>query len=75
MGCVLSHFSFVQLCETPWTVCSPSGSSVHEVIQENKEILKARILEWFAISFSSGSSQSRIEPVSHVSCTGRQVYH
>ena len=31
--------------------CSPPGSSVHEILQ-------ARILEWGAISFSRGSSQS-----------------
>ena len=30
--------------------CSPSGSSVHGILQ-------ARILEWVAISFSRGSSQ------------------
>ena len=32
--------------------CSPPGSSVHGVV-------KARILEWVAISFSRGSSQPR----------------
>ena len=32
--------------------CSPPGSSVHRILQ-------ARILEWFAISFSRGSSQPR----------------
>ena len=32
--------------------CSPSGSSVHGIFQ-------ARLLEWVAISFSSGSSQPR----------------
>ena len=32
--------------------CSPPGSSVNVILQ-------ARILEWVAISFSSGSSQSR----------------
>ena len=32
--------------------CSPSGSSVHGILQ-------ARILEWVAISFSRGSSQPR----------------
>ena len=30
---------------TPWTVCSPPGSSVHGVLQ-------ARILEWVAIFLS-----------------------
>ena len=32
--------------------CSPPGSSVHGILQ-------ARILEWVAISFSRGSSQTR----------------
>ena len=32
--------------------CSPLGSSVHEILQ-------ARILDWVAIPFSSGSSLSR----------------
>ena len=32
--------------------CSPSGSSVHGILQ-------VRILEWVAISFSRGSSQHR----------------
>ena len=35
--------------------CSLPGSSVHEILQ-------ARLLEWVAISFSRGSSQTRIEP-------------
>ena len=39
--------SCVRLFVTPWT-CSSSGSSVHGVLQ-------ARILEWVAIPFSSGS--------------------
>ena len=44
---VLSH---VQLCDS--TDNSLLGSSVHEILQ-------ARILEWVAISFPRGSSQSR----------------
>ena len=32
---------------TPWTVCSPPGSSVHGILQ-------ARVLEWVAIPFSKG---------------------
>ena len=49
----------LQLC---LTLCNPvdctlPGSSVHGILQ-------ARILEWIAISFSSGSSWSRIEPMS-----------
>ena len=39
----------VRLFVTPWTVCSPPGSSVHGVFQ-------ARILEWVAISYSGDSS-------------------
>ena len=37
--------------------CSPEGSSVLEIFQ-------ATILEWVAISSSSGSSQPRVEPTS-----------
>ena len=40
-----SMLSCVRLFVTPWTVCSPPGSSVHGIFQ-------ARILEWGAISFS-----------------------
>ena len=39
--------------------CSPSGSSVHGILQ-------VRILEWVAISFSSRSAQSR--DWTHISC-------
>ena len=51
-----------QLCST---LCgpmdySPPGSSVHGIFQ-------ARILEWFAFSFSKGSSQPRDR--TQVSCT------
>ena len=46
--------------------CSPPGSSVHGNFQ-------ARILEWVAISFFRGSSQTR---VIYTSCLGRQIlYH
>ena len=46
---------------------SPPSSSVHGILQ-------ARILEWVAISFSRGSSQSRDQTqVSWVSCTGGQI--
>ena len=48
-----SHFSFVQLCDP--VDCSPSGSSVHGILQ-------ARILEWAAllqgIFMSQGSNLS-----------------
>ena len=46
--------------------CSPPGSSVHGIYQ-------ARILEWVAISFSRGSSQSRDQIL--ISCIGKQVLH
>ena len=40
--------------------CSPPGSSVHGILQ-------ARVLEWVAISFSSGSSPPRDRTqVSHI---------
>ena len=39
--------------------CSPSGSSAHGILQ-------ARILEWDAISFSTGSSNPGIKPESPV---------
>ena len=42
--------------------CSLPGSSVHGIFQ-------ARILEWFAISFSRAYSQPRDQ--THVSCMGR----
>ena len=44
--------------------CSPPGFSVHEVSQ-------ARILEWVAISFFRGSSQSKDQ--THISCTDRWI--
>ena len=55
--------------------CSPSGSSVHGILQ-------ARILEWLAIPFSRGSSQPRDLPhcrqiLCHLSHQGslRVCYH
>ena len=51
------------LCPTLWDSmdCSP-GSSVHGILQ-------ARILQWVAISFSRGSSQSRDRTQTQVSRT------
>ena len=47
--------------------CSSPGSSVHGIFQTG-------ILEWFAISYSSGSSWHRDQIC--VSCNGRQIlYH
>jgi len=70
--CLLTDCVCAQLCLTfcdPMN-CSPPVSSVHGLFQ-------ARILERVAISYLSGSSQSRDwSCVSCVSCTGRQIlYH
>ena len=46
--------------------CSPPGSSVHGIFQ-------ARVLEWVAISFSTGSSQ--IMDRTPVSCIGRWILY
>ena len=56
-----------QLCPTLCNlmVCSPSGSSVHRILQ-------ARILEWIAISFSRGSSHPRDR--TQVSCTAGRFF-
>ena len=49
--------------------CSPSGSSVHAILQ-------ARILEWATISYSRGSSLLKNgTQVSYISCIGRQVLY
>ena len=45
----VKSLSRVRLFATLW-YCSPPGSSVHGIFQ-------ARVLEWVAVSFSSGSSQ------------------
>ena len=63
------HCCFVaKLCATirnpmDWNL---PGSPVHGISQ-------ARILEWVAISFSRGSSQSRDQ--THLSCTDRQIFY
>ena len=46
----VKSLSHVQLCDP--VDCNLPGSSVHGIFQ-------ARVLEWVAISFSRGSSQSR----------------
>ena len=48
---VLSHFSYVQLFATPWTVA-------HQTLLP-MGILQARILEWVAMPSSRGSSRPR----------------
>ena len=57
-----SESEVAQLCPTLCNPkdCSLPGSSVHGIFQ-------ARVLEWFAISFSRGSSQPR--DLAQVSCT------
>ena len=56
--CCLVAWSCLTLCDPMG--CSPSGSSVHGVLQ-------ARILEWAAMPSSRGSSQPRDR--TQVSCT------
>ena len=56
LSSILSHFSYVWLCNTMDQ--SPPGSSVHGILQ-------ARILEWVAMPSSRGSSQPRHQ--AHVS--------
>ena len=59
--------SCLTLCDP--MVCSPQGSSVHEILQ-------ARILEGVAISYSRGSFQPRDQTsISCVFCTGRQTFY
>ena len=63
--CMLSHFSHVQLCATLWTIYSPSGTSLHGILQ-------ARILEWVAMPSSRESFHPAIGPMSLMSpLTGR----
>ena len=67
--CLCVHVC-AQSCLTLWDPmdCSPPGSSVHGMFQ-------ARILEWFSISHSKGSSRPRDQThVSWVSCIG-SPYH
>ena len=60
-GCMLSHFSHVQLFVTLWTVtCQPPLST--------GLILQARILEWVAMPSSRDWSC-----VSYVSCIGKRI--
>ena len=56
-----------QSCLTLWDPmdCSSPGSSVHGIFQ-------ARILEWFAIPFSRGSSQPRDR--TQISCTAGRFF-
>ena len=50
------------------TDCSLPGSSVHGILQ-------ARILEWFAMPSSRGSSQFKdLTHISYISCIGRWIF-
>ena len=60
---VLCAQSCLTLCDP--MDCSPPASSVHGILQ-------ARILEWFAISFSRGSSWPRIQ--TWVSCIAGRFF-
>ena len=63
-----SHFMCVCVLVTQScsTLCNPTDSTVHR-------ILKARILEWVAISFSRASSPRR--DGTWVSCIAGRIYH
>ena len=66
-ACVLSHFNRVQLFATLWTKDSQAPLSMGFSKQEYW-------LEWVAMPFTRGSSQSRDQThVSYVSCIDRQV--
>ena len=62
-ACVLVAQPCPTLCDP--MDCSPSGSSVHGILQ-------ARTLEWVAIPFSRGSSRPRDR--SQVSCTAGRFF-
>ena len=59
MLCYVMFNPQVKVAQSCPTLCDPMDYTVHG-------ILHARILEWVAISFSRGSSQSRDR--THVSC-------
>ena len=66
-SCVNVNVVVMQLSPTPFypMVCSPPGFSVHGILQ-------ARILEWVAMPFSRGSSQSRDQTC--VSCIAGRFF-
>ena len=72
---IIYIYIYTNMLSRVWLFCDPMdcclpGSSVHGIFQ-------ARILKWFAISYSRGSSWPRNwNHVSCVSCIGRQIlYH
>ena len=66
--CVCVCLLVAQSCQTLWDSmeCSSSGASVHGILQ-------ARILEWVAMPFSKGSSQSRPPKLGLLRC--RQILY
>src|SRR5574340_1783868 len=65
-----SESEVAQSCPTLWDPmdCSPPGSSVYGIFQ-------AGILEWVAISYSSGSSRPRNRNCVCVSCISRRILY
>ena len=64
----LSHFGCVWLFVTPWTLAHQAPLSM--------QILQARILGWFSMPSSRGSSQPRDWTfISYVFCIGRRVLY
>ena len=67
-SCMLSRFSCVRLCTTPWTVALQAPLSMG--------FFQARILEWVAICSSREPSLSRDQThIFCVSCIGRWVLY
>ena len=62
---VLVAQSSPTLCDPMDYICSPPGFSIYEILQ-------ARILEWLAIPFSRGSSQTRDQ--TWVSCIAGRFF-
>ena len=67
---MFSHcFLVIKFCKT---LCDSTDCS-HQASLSVELILQARILEWIAISFSRGSSQSR--DGTQVSCFGKWILY
>ena len=67
----MSHHCVCSVAQRCPTICYPleyslPGASVHGILQ-------AKILEWFVIPFSRGSSRPRGQ--THVSCIGRWILY
>ena len=66
MSVCVRTLSCIGLFVAPWTFVSPPDSFVHGISQ-------ARILEWFAFSFSRGSSPTWDR--THISCISRWILY